>query len=80
MQNFAEIVRSFLAEDAAVQVRDAQELETAVGELLADPSRRELLGRNALKVVRQNLGAIDRTVEMIVSHLDGGELYVAPRK
>ena len=31
--------------------------------------RREQLGRNALKVVRENLGAIERTVEMIVEHL-----------
>ena len=41
-------------------------------------SRREQLGRNALKVVRENLGAIERTVDMIVEHLDSGELYVAP--
>ena len=80
MQNFAEIVRNFLAEDAAVQVRDAEELEKALAELLADEARREQLGRNALKVVRQNLGAIDRTVEMIVTYLEGGDLYVTPRK
>ena len=30
------------------------------------------------KVVRENLGAIDRTVDMIVKHLDDGELYIAP--
>jgi 3-deoxy-D-manno-octulosonic-acid transferase len=80
MQNFAEVVRSFLANQGAVQVRDAAELETALGELLADAPRREQLGRNALNVVHMNLGAIDRTVDMIVKHLDGGELYVAPRK
>ncbi len=80
MQNFAEIVRRFLAEDAAIQVRDAQELEKVLGDLLGDEPRREQLGRHALKVVRENLGAIERTVEMIVSHLTGGELYVAPRK
>jgi len=48
--------------------------------LLENESRREQLGRNALKVVRENLGAIDRTVEMIVSQLKGGDLFVAPRK
>jgi 3-deoxy-D-manno-octulosonic-acid transferase len=79
MQNFAEIVRSFLAEKGALQVRNADELERVLGELLADSARREELGRNALKVVHANLGAIDRTVEMIVQHLDGGELYVRPR-
>lgn len=80
MQNFAEVVRSFVAQDGAVQVRDADELERMLGELLADGSRRERLGRNALKVVQQNLGAIDRTVDLIVKHLEGGELYVAPRR
>ncbi len=80
MQNFAEVVRSFLAKDGAVQVTDSAALEKALRDLLADPQRREKLGENALKVVRENLGAIDRTVEMIVKHLDGGENYVAPRK
>ena len=36
MQNFADVVRSFLAQDGAVQVRDAAELEQALGDLLAD--------------------------------------------
>jgi len=77
MQNFAEVVSSFLKGDGAVQVRDADELESVFAELLADESRREQLGQNAVKVVRENLGAIDRTVEMIVSHLEGGALYIA---
>src|SRR5204862_285560 len=41
MQNFAEVVRSFLARDGAVQVRDAAGLERALGDLLADAKRRE---------------------------------------
>jgi 3-deoxy-D-manno-octulosonic-acid transferase len=80
MQNFEDIVRSFLAKDAAVQVRDAAQLEQTLGELLANASRREQLGQNARAVVRENLGAIDRTVDMIVRHLEGGEFYIAPRK
>jgi 3-deoxy-D-manno-octulosonic-acid transferase len=79
MQNFAEAVRGFLEQNGAVQVRDAAELEKVLGELLADEPRREQLGRNALKVVQENLGAIDRTVDMIVNHLARGELFVAPR-
>ncbi len=80
MQNFADIAGSFLAQEGAVQVRDARELERVLGDLLADNARREELGRNALKVVHANLGAIDRTVDMIVGHLDGGEHYVRPRR
>ena len=78
MQNFAEVVRSLLAQDGAIQVRNAAALEKALGDLLADPARRQTLGRNALKVVRQNLGAIDRTVDMIIRHLEDEDLYIAP--
>jgi len=69
MQNFAAVVQSFLQQNGAIQVRNAAELEKVLGDLLADESRREQLGRNALAVVRENLGAVDRTVEMIVKHL-----------
>jgi 3-deoxy-D-manno-octulosonic-acid transferase len=80
MQNFAEIARGFLAQNAAVQVRDATELEKALAELLAQPGRREELGRNARKVVRENLGAIERTVDMIVEHLRDRDIYIAPTR
>ncbi len=80
MQNFADVVHSFVTQGAAVQVRDAAELEKVLGELLADSARREKIGRNALKVVSQNLGAMERTADMIVEQLQGGELYVAPQK
>jgi 3-deoxy-D-manno-octulosonic-acid transferase len=79
MQNFAEVVRSFLAKKGAVQVRDAAELEKVLGDLLDDQNRRENLGENALAVVHENQGAIERTVDMIVKNLDSGELYVAPK-
>lgn len=78
MQNFAEVARSFVAGEGAEQVKDAAELETRLAALLADANRRSQLGRNALKVVRENLGAIERTVDMIVEQLDKDEFYVAP--
>ena len=79
MQNFSEVSRSFLQQGGAVQVRSAAELEQALGELLADESRREQLGRNALKVVHENLGAIERTVDMIIKELENGQFYIAPK-
>lgn len=80
MQNFADISRQFVEQKAAVQVRDAAELEKVLGELLGNESRRAELGRKAVQVVRNNEGAIGRTVELIVKHLEGGELYVKPVK
>lgn len=80
MQNFADVVKIFLARDGAWQVGDADELEKAFAELLRDEARREQLGGNALAVVRENQGAIHRTVEMIIQHLDGEELYISRNK
>ncbi len=80
MQNFAEVAGNLVQQNGAVQVRDGAELEIALGDLLADEARREQLGRNALKVVHENLGAIERTADMIVEHLAAGDLYVAPKR
>lgn len=70
MQNFAEVSARFLAGNGAVQVRDAAGLEKALAELFGDEAARRQLGRNAMKVVRENLGAIERTVNMIVQRLN----------
>lgn len=76
MQNFAAIAASFVAQQGARQVRDAVELEKALAELLADEKLRRELGQNAVKVVEQNKGAIERTVDMIVQHLKNDEVFV----
>ena len=73
MQNFEAIARGFVEKGGAIQVRDAAELEQHLDALLSDESRMAELGRNALKVVSENLGAIERTVDMIAAHLPGGE-------
>jgi 3-deoxy-D-manno-octulosonic-acid transferase len=78
MQNFADATRSFVAQNGAVQVADAAALETAITDLLADENRRAELGRNALKVVAENHGALERTVEMILEQLRERGIYVAP--
>jgi 3-deoxy-D-manno-octulosonic-acid transferase len=79
MQNFADITRSFVKKNAAIQVKNSDELERAVAELLADKDRRAALGRNALEVVAENHGALDRTVEMILQPLGPRGIYVAPK-
>ena len=70
MQNFAEVSARFLAGNGAVQVQDAAGLEKALAELFGDEAARRQLGSNALRVVRENLGAIERTVNMIVQRLN----------
>lgn len=77
---FAELTRAFVQEEAAVLVRNPQEMDKALVELLEDEPRRLQMGRNAVKVVHQNLGPVDLTVEMILKHLADEELYFAPAR
>ena len=79
MENFADIAKKFIHENGAIQVKDAVELEQVLAELLADEARLLELGRNGQKVVRENQGAMERTVDMIVAHLEGGEMHLAPK-
>jgi 3-deoxy-D-manno-octulosonic-acid transferase len=78
MQNFADITRNFITENGAIQVPDPEALERAIASLLADENRRAETGRNAQRVVRKNLGAIDRTVDMILEKLEPSGIYITP--
>jgi 3-deoxy-D-manno-octulosonic-acid transferase len=80
MQNFADITRSFLKKNAAVQVQNREELERTLAGLLANPAQRAELGRNALAVVAENLGAVERTVAMILPELEKRGIFVSPKK
>ncbi|HEX7571151.1 MAG TPA: 3-deoxy-D-manno-octulosonic acid transferase [Verrucomicrobiae bacterium] len=80
MQNFTDITRAFLQRNAAVQVNGPEELEQTLGELLADAARRAALGRAALEVVAENLGAVERTVAMILPHLESRGIFVQKKK
>lgn len=80
MQNFADVVSQFVNQQAVVQVQDAEELETELAALLTDAPRREQLGQRAAAVVRQNLGAMERTVEMILQGITDSGIYIAPKK
>ncbi len=65
MQNFHEVAAVFLSNYGALQVSDCDELEKKITTLLRDPATRRWLGQNARKVIRDNQGAVERTVEVI---------------
>jgi len=79
MQNFEAIARVFVERKGAIQVRRVDELEVALADLLTHPDQAIEMGRNALAVVKENLGAIERTVDMIIERLDNPEIYVATK-
>jgi 3-deoxy-D-manno-octulosonic-acid transferase len=80
MQNFADVVKIFLADKGAIQVGDASQLERAISELLTNTSLREELGRSAERIVKEHQGATDRTVEMILAGCADRDLYTVPKK
>ena len=69
MHNFAEIARTFLDNDAAVQVRTGRELDTVLLGLLGDPVRRARLGAAARALVEANRGARIKTLSAIAQLL-----------
>ena len=65
MQNFAEIARAFIDNDAAIQIRTGRALEHALMGLLTDPVRRARLGAAARALVEANRGARSKTMTAI---------------
>ena len=63
--NFRDVVELLLARDAAVVVKDGTELEGLVRRCLENPEYANVLGQNARALVLEQLGAADRTVELL---------------
>ena len=70
MENFREIADTFLGAYGALQVQDPGQLAEKIRDLLRDTKAREWLGRNARKVIRDNQGAVQRTLEIVEQYLD----------
>jgi 3-deoxy-D-manno-octulosonic-acid transferase len=77
-ENLAPKAQALLAQSGAVQAHNAQELEAAIADLLANPERAAQLGRNAQRVLRENQGPADRAAAMIIAYLKQ-TVYVADR-
>ena len=73
--NFKQIVETFIDAEAVIQLPLLPEAETTVElsrilkQLLADPEKRTELGRRARRLVNQNRGATERTLELLGSIL-----------
>jgi len=65
MANYQDIVRDFLENHAAIQVKDKDELYSAIKSLLDNPTERDKIGVNARKVVDKNSGSAQRTIEQV---------------
>lgn len=63
--NFPSIARLLLAEEAAIQVNDSDELARQVLSWLTDASERSRFGENGRRVVEQNRGALGDLIELL---------------
>ncbi len=78
MQNFADVTRTYLEQKGAVQVANAAELEATLADLLSNPERRSELGSQAMRISRENEGAVNATIKLIIEHLRELDIYIAP--
>ena len=65
MHNFREIAELFVNSGGGIQVRDPSEIEERISDLLSNPEKGEEIGRVAYSLFEKNLGATDRTLELI---------------
>lgn len=63
--NFRDVVTMLLSRDAAAVVQDGKELEAFVRRCLLEPGYADELGRRAQSLVKEQLGAADRTMELL---------------
>ncbi|HEX8280877.1 MAG TPA: glycosyltransferase N-terminal domain-containing protein [Chthoniobacterales bacterium] len=67
MENFAALADALRRADAAIEIRDPDELAESVAELLRSVERRAELVANALQVLAQHRGATQRTAELLLA-------------
>lgn len=67
--NFTQAVQDAVAEQAAIQVGNAQQAVEAVAMLLADPLRCKTMSEAALSFAHKHRGAADRIMALLTQHL-----------
>ena len=67
--NFRDVVSAILAHDAAVVVSDCEEFTAFVRRCLEQPEYAAELGRRGQAFVQSQLGATERTLELLQKHL-----------
>ena len=65
MYNFPDISRWTIKEKAGQMVKNSQELEYTVGELLRNPTLRDVMGGNGLALIEAHRGALDKSHQLL---------------
>jgi 3-deoxy-D-manno-octulosonic-acid transferase len=67
--NFAEVSRSLLDDDAAIQIQNTNELFEKIIHLLGNEKRRHQLGENAHTNLKKYRGTVDKLLELLKPYL-----------
>ena len=78
-RNFRDIVATMLARQAAVVVADAEQLAGFVRRCLEDPAYTAALGDRARNLVLEQLGATQRTWELLSALVDNTQIPPRPK-
>jgi len=73
-QNFKDVVRIFLKNEAMIQVQDKRQLTDELQRLLRDPSHRDKIGICAGRTVAQYRGATDKTIQLLKEFVNGSPI------
>jgi len=65
--NVEDTATELLGAGAALRVRSAEEIASAVATLVREPARARAMGDAARRVVEANRGALDRTIEIVLA-------------
>ncbi len=71
VENVAELAQVLERTGAGLRVHDAVGLGREVGRLLDDETQRTEMSRRAVQVLESNRGALDRSVSLLLSVVDG---------
>jgi len=69
VENFTDVAEKLLAAQAGIQLQSAEALAPTLDRLLRDPEAARRLGPAAQEVVRRNVGATSRTVDLLCESL-----------
>jgi len=75
MDNFREMSKLLQEKKAAIQVRDTGEFIRQARALLADRALRQKIGETAFAVIRENSGAVDKSMEALIKLMGNNQKF-----
>ena len=71
MTNFADMASAMKQRGGAVEVKGREDLIREISIILNHPARAESMGEIAYRVVEEDHGVVERSMELIDRYLDG---------